>query len=95
MPVIENIDVLKSDDLSDKKENKNKITSSDDNELCLEIHTVTSLTSRGSESWDPDEDIDVFEFHDIQMKIPVPKCQNTANTPCSILISELIHLKKA
>ena len=60
---------------------------SGENKICLEIYSIASLSTS--------EDAfaiysNYIEPHDIVMNIPVPKCSGEANTPCSIMISELI-----
>ena len=81
-----NIDVLGSDDqicISYDKSNKEL---SDDNEIFLKIQSVVSLGTL--------DDVKALYTNNIAphgiMRIPVPKCAEEMNTPCLIMISELI-----
>ena len=81
-----NIDVLGSDDHTYDNCDKTKKELSEDNEICLEMHPIVLLSA-------PD-DVDAIYANDIKphdiMRIPVPKCSEGANTPCSIMISKSI-----
>ena len=81
-----NISVLGSEDHTCNSCDKNNKELSEDNEICLEIYSVASLSTSDYVYAIHANDIDP---HDI-MRIPVPKGSGGANTPCSIMISESI-----
>ena len=60
---------------------------SKDNKIFLEIYSVASLSMSDDTGAIYAKDI---EPYDIFMNIPLPKCSGGTNTPCSIMISELI-----
>ena len=81
-----NINVLGSEDHTCNSCDKNNKELSGDDEICLEIYSVASLSRS--------DDVDALYANNINphdiMRIPVPKCSGGANTPCSIMISESI-----
>ena len=85
--IIKNIDVLGSNDCTCDNCDKTRKEISEDDNICLEIHSV-ALTSAS----DDVEAIYANDInpHDILMRIPVPKCDEETNTPCLLMISKLI-----
>ena len=82
--IIANIDVLGSDDDTCTSCDKNNKELSEDDEICLEIHSVALLSA--SDDVEAIHANDIIP-HDILMRIPALKCAEGINTPCLIMIS--------